>query len=304
MRGLAMGLLGLLGCTAASAKTLEVGPGKSYDQPSAAAAAAQNGDTIRIAPGQYFDCAVLRQNDLTIEGTGPDVVLTDKTCQGKALLVIDGTNVTVRNLTLQRARVADGNGAGIRAEGGNLTIEHVRFLNNENGILSGNNPQATIRITDSEFVDNGKCEGSCAHAVYVGIVALLHIEHSRFFATREGHHIKSRAMRTEIIGNDIEDGPDGTASYLIDIPNGGTAIVENNIMEKGPHAANQSTAVMIGEEGVTRPTDQLVFRNNIFTNHMNRPTDFVHNITATPAQLSGNTLKGQVRPLEGDGSVH
>jgi hypothetical protein len=287
----------------ASATILDVGLGKPFAKPSDAAAAARDGDTIRIAPGQYFDCAVLPQNDLTIEGTGADVILTDKVCQGKALLVIDGNNVTVRNLTLQRARVPDNNGAGIRAEGGNLTVDHDRFLNNENGILSNANPQASIRIVDSEFIGNGRCAANCAHGVYVGEIALLRVEHSRFFATREGHHIKSRALRTEIISNDIEDGPEGTASYLIDIPNGGSAIVENNTLVKGSKTGNPGSAIMIGEEGVDRATDQLAFRNNHFTNEQNRSTIFVNNITATPVQLSGNILKGQVRPLEGDGGT-
>ena len=44
--------------------------------------------------------------------------------------------ITIRNLTLTRARVADFNGAGIRAEGGDLTIEHVRFIDDQDGILA------------------------------------------------------------------------------------------------------------------------------------------------------------------------
>src|SRR5258708_26983509 len=55
---------------------------------------------------------------------GADVVITDKACQGKALFVITGDDVSVRNLTFTRARVPDGNGAGIRAEGVNLRVEH------------------------------------------------------------------------------------------------------------------------------------------------------------------------------------
>ena len=45
---------------------------------------------------------------------GAKVVITDKACQGKALFVTVGEGITVRNLTLTRARVPDGNGAGIR----------------------------------------------------------------------------------------------------------------------------------------------------------------------------------------------
>jgi hypothetical protein len=289
---------------AASAKVLEVGPNKPFKQPSEAIAAAASGDDVRIDGGQYFDCASIRQDNLTIEGIGPDAVLTDKTCSGKAILVIDGKNVTVRNLTLQRARVVDRNGAGIRAEGGDLTVENTRFINNENGILSADNPAASFRITGSSFIGNGHCDGSCAHALYIGHAKLLHVDHTQFFDTHVGHNIKSRALRTEIIDCDIEDGPTGSSSYLIEAANGGTLIVERNKMEKGKLTENWGNTIMIGSEGVTQPTEQILIRNNNFTNDENRPTTFVTNRTATPAELVGNVLVGQVRPLEGDGTVH
>ena len=94
--------------------TLKVGRGQAYQTPSAAAAVAKNGDHVQIEPGQYFDCAVWRADNLVIEGTAPGVVITDKTCNGMGLFVIWGDNTTVRNLTLTRARVPDMNGAGIR----------------------------------------------------------------------------------------------------------------------------------------------------------------------------------------------
>jgi nitrous oxidase accessory protein NosD len=298
-----LGLIAAACAGPASSGTLSVGPGQAYEALSKAVAAARDGDTIKIMPGTYYDCAVVGQDNLTIEGTGPNVVLTDTTCQGKALLVVAGNNVTIRNLTLQRARVPDGNGAGIRAEGGNLTVENCRFLNNENGILAADNPEATILVSKSAFIGNGKCENSCAHGIYVNHVRLLRVEDSVFKETRQGHHIKSRAARTEIVGNDIQDGPDGTSSYLIDIPNGGSLVVERNRMQKGPNSENGATAIMIGAEGVTQPTDELIFRDNRFTNDQSRPTTFVNNVTATPAILSGGDFQGQVRPLAGDGSV-
>lgn len=299
----ALAALPLLVSTATYAATLDVGAGQRFAAPSAAIAAAHDGDTVAIHPGQYFDCAVVKQNNLTIEGVGEGAVMTDKPCQGKALLVIDGNDVTVRNLTLQRARVPDGNGAGIRAEGGNLTIEATRFLNNQDGILSADNPNATIRIIGSQFTDNGKCSNACAHAIYVGRFGRLEIVNTRFFDTHEGHNIKSRALFTRVANCDIEDGPNGSSSYLIDIPNGGTAIIEGNKMEKGRLSQNRANTIMIGEEGVTQPTEQIVVRNNVFTNDTGYQTVFVHNITATPAQLSGNSFHGgPVRPLEGDGA--
>lgn len=295
-------LFALFVITSANAEILRVGQGQKYDALHSAVAAAHNGDTIELMPGTYYDCAVIAQDNLTIQGAGPETVLTDTTCQGKALLVIDGSDVTVRGLTLQRARVPDGNGAGVRAEGGNLLIENTRFLNNEDGILAASSPAATIRVLGSTFISNGRCASNCAHGIYVNRLRLLHIENSIFESTKEGHHIKSRASTTEIIHNQITDGPNGTSSYLIDIPNGGNVIVKDNIMEKGPNASNTGTAIMIGAEGVTQPTDELVFVDNRFTNDQDRWTTFVHNVTATPALLSGNIFAGQVHPLIGDGS--
>ncbi len=299
----AITLASLLFCATAGAKTIEVGPGLPYAAPSAAAAVAAAGDTIEIAPGEYFDCALWSANRLTIVGKGPGAVITDKTCQGKALFITRGDDITIRNLTFARARVPDQNGAGIRVEGRNLTIEHSRFIDNEDGILAGDSPQSRIVISDSEFIGNGKCEAACAHGLYVGHVALLRVVHSTFSRTREGHHIKSRALRTELIDDVIADGPDGTSSYLVDLSNGGSLVMEGNVLEKGPNSRNYSTAIAIGAEGVTQHTDELFFKNNKFTNDNSHQTIFVRNLTATRAALIGNTLNGKILPLVGDGSV-
>ena len=289
--------------TSATAAVLMVGPNQVYSTPSEAARAARPGDTIKIAAGTYYDCTVLTTNNVIIEGAALGVVLTDTTCQGKAIFVVHANDVTVKGITFQRARVPDANGAGIRAEGTNLTVEHSKFLNNQQGILAGNNPTSSIIIRNSEFVHNGACIRSCAHGIYVGQIALLRIEHSRFFDTQAAHHIKSRALRTELIENHIEDGPTGTASYEVDIPNGGALVMTGNVIQKGPKNQNHTAAVMIGEEGVSQPTPELLFKENVFTNN-GPPTAFVKNITATPAQLIGNIFRGQdITPLTGDGTV-
>src|SRR5262249_32050888 len=119
------------------AATLKVGPSQTYKTPSAAAAVANNVDRIETDPGGYVDCAVGSPDNLVIEGTGPGVVITDNTCMGKGLFVVEGKNTTVRNLTLTRARVPDMNGAGIRLDNGNLTVDNVKFIDNQNGIMGG-----------------------------------------------------------------------------------------------------------------------------------------------------------------------
>ncbi len=289
---------------AASARSLEVGAGKAYAMPSAAAAAAGPGDHIDIYPGQYFDCATLAAPRLVVEGVGDPaaVVLTDKTCGGKALLVVDGDDITIRNLTLTRARVPDGNGAGIRAEGGNLTVDGVHFINNQDGILTNANPAMVLTVRHSQFTKNGVCLEACSHAIYAGKIASLVVQDSVFRDTRQGHDIKSRALRTEVTGCDIQDGPDGTASYLIEAPNGGAVIVRDNTLEKGPMSGNHTAAISIGAEGVDQPTPEITVVHNHMTNDGNYRTALVNNMTATEAKLSGNTLSGAVEPLRGDGS--
>ena len=131
----------------------------------------------------------------------------------------------------------------------------------------------------------------------------MHIENSTFVGTKSGHHIKSRAQRTEVIGCSITDGEDGTASYEIDVSNGGSVVVRNSRLEKGPDAENHSGMIVIGAEGVTQPTREITIENNTARNDGDFNTYFVRNLTATEAMLHGNTLSGAIKPLDGDGKV-
>jgi hypothetical protein len=295
------GFVVLLAAGNVSARTLEVGPDKEYKLPSAAAATAGNGDVVRIDAGNYVDCAVWTQNDIVIEGIGPDAsaVIADKVCQGKALFVVRGQNVTVRNLTLRHARAPDMNGAGIRQEAGALVVEHVVFLDNQNGILASDNSR-TLIVRDSAFIRNGSCEGACAHGIYAGEMELLRVERSRFLETRHAHHIKSRAARTEVIDSTIADGDAGTASYLIEIPIGGDVLIRGNSLQKGPNAENQTCMIAIGTSGAHQPTHEIVIEHNTARNTGDYNTFFLWNRTATVATLKDNKLSGRIQPLRVD----
>jgi hypothetical protein len=279
---------------------LKVGPGEEYQRPSDVAKIVRSGDTVLIAPGTYVDCAIWpkRVDGLTIEGK--DVIIADRSCADKGLFVVAASNVTIRGITFKGAKVKDHNGAGIRAQGRNLTVENSRFLDNENGIL-GNGAESTIIIRNSQFHGNGVCAELCAHGIYVTRIALLHIENSEFDGQHAGHHVKSRAINTELINNDIHDGPNGDASYLIDIPNAGKVLIRGNKLEKGPRSENRSAAILIGEGKDLNPAGEILIENNSFINDMATPTLFVHNLSPNPAVLKGNKLGARVKPLEGPG---
>ena len=79
-----------------------------------------------------------------------------------------------------------------------------------------------------------------------------------------GHEVKSRAQNNTITGNAIADGNE-TASYTIDLPNGGNATITGNTIEQGPNTQN-SAINAYGEEGATNSGNTVNFSNNIVIN--------------------------------------
>ena len=229
---------------------MQVGPGQTYARPSQAAAAAVNGDVVVIRAGDYVgDVAVWGQNNLTICGSGGRARLfaNGNNAAGKGTWVIQGDNVVVDSLEFHDARVPDENGAGIRAEGNGLTILNSGFYNNQNGILGPDFGDLTIER--SEFARNGAGGVGFTHNIYVVGGNRLTVRSSFFHQAHIGHNLKSRALFTTIENSYFMDGSSGTASYQVDVPNGGTVFMRGNMLQKGPLADN-SILISYGSEGL------------------------------------------------------
>ena len=254
---------GGLACDTATGRVLNVGPGQALATPSAAAAAAQNGDVIRIAAGDYRgDVATWRQNNLTICGVGGRARLfaDGNSAGGKAIWVVSGSNITIDSVEFRNAAVPDLNGAGIRAEhGGWLRIRNSGFYDNENGILTSAGATSLV-IEGSEFARNGRGDGY-THNLYVGQIDRLTVSASYFHEAKVGHNLKSRARESIIDNSYLMDGPGGTASYVADFPNGGRVVMRGNLLHKGPNAQNPSV-ISFGAEGLTHPTNTLELTHN------------------------------------------
>lgn len=247
---------------AASGNVIRVGPSHGIRAISTAATLAKDGDTIEIEAGDYSgDTAVWKQNNLVIRGVGgrARLIASSALAEGKGIWVIRGGNITVENIEFTGARVPDKNGAGIRFEKGRLIIRNCRFIDNENGILTGGG-NAELDIENSEFGHNGAGDGY-SHNLYVGAIRKLRVTGSYFHHARVGHLLKSRAAENHILYNRLTDESDGRASYELEFPNGGIAYVIGNLIEQSKTTENPHL-ISFGAEGYKHPANELYLINN------------------------------------------
>ena len=247
--------------------TLTVGAGKQYSTIAAAVAATQDGDTVLVQAGTYTNDFATITHKITLQSVGGQATLVATTApsNGKAILTID-TDAVIDGFGFTGAAVADANGAGIRYEGGNLTVNHSVFWNNQEGILGAAFATGNITIENSEFSHNGDGSGY-THNIYIGAVNSLLVENSYFHDSVVGHEIKSRAANNIIINNRIDDNL-GNGSYSIDLPNGGRAVIQGNVIEKGVNAENYTT-IAFGEEGAAAGSKLVVTSNTIVDDNAN-----------------------------------
>ena len=275
-------------------RPLRVGPGLALDTPSAAAAIARDGDLVEIEAATYAgDAAVWRQNGLTIRGVGgrPHLRADGAAAQGKAIWVLQGRDITIENIEFSGARVPDGNGAAIRPEGAGVVLRDCFFHDNENGVMGGANPESDIVIENSEFARNGRGDGR-THNLYIGAVRSLRVERSYLHHAVVGHNLKSRALETTVVSSRIADEESGRSSYLVDLPNGGRARLIGNVIQQGP-AAENSTLVSYGAEGLGGGAHELVLLDNTFVSESGAGTIFV-SVTPQADRLvvTGNVFAG------------
>ncbi|MCB2108732.1 MAG: hypothetical protein KDE14_13575 [Rhodobacteraceae bacterium] len=288
----------------ADAAILSVGFSSEQTFPtlSAAVAAAKPGDTIRLAPGEYVDDFAVINVPVTIEGDGGTAVLIARSPipNGKAILVVNA-DLTVRNLEFRDAKVPDRNGAGIRAQRGNIAVEHCIFTDNESGILTAADSTMALNVRDSVFIGNGFGDGY-SHGIYAGRIAALAVSRSTFTGTKVGHDIKSRAAVTVLTSNTLDDGKDGTTSLAVDIPNGGNATIIGNTIRQGERTENP-VMISFAAEGVAYQDNALLIANNTFVNTRRGNSIAIDNRGPAAAQVRHNTFMGVGTKLRGLGRI-
>lgn len=298
---LSLSALFLAAMAPASAATLSVGPGKTYASPCKAFAVAKSGDVVEITGNTTYsgDVCGIAASNLTIRGVNgrPKINANGKNAMGKGIWVVSGSNVTVDNVEMYGAKVADKNGAALRLEGTGFTLRNAFLHDNENGILTGANTASNILIEYSEFGHNGYGDGY-SHNLYIGNVGSLTFRYNYSHDANIGHNLKSRARVNTIVYNRFSSGVAGSTaigkpSYEIDLPNAGTSYVIGNVIQQ-PASHSNPTMLAYGEEGASNPGKDLYVVNNTFLNDDSSRGTFVQigSGVTTAALLQNNIFGG------------
>jgi hypothetical protein len=293
---LALALVSGLFSHALHAATFLVSPGQSLQD---ALRLAADGDVIEIGAGDHHgQVGVILQRRLTLRGVGGRPVLhaDGQHAEGKAMLVVRDGDVHIDNIEFRGVRVPDGNGAGIRFERGMLRVTRCVFVDNQNGILTGNVATAALAVHDSEFAA-APAGTSLPHLLYVGRIASFTLSGSHLHGGHHGHLVKSRARENRVFYNRLDDRPAGQASYELEFPHGGLAWVVGNVLAQSADTSN-ATVLAFGAEGAPDGRPQgLYLAHNTFISDGITPAIFVrvHGQklgTAVPQRVVNNLFVG------------
>lgn len=269
----------------------------------AVTAIADGNATILIAPGTYRDCTVQTGGRITFRAVEPGTAIFEGTaCEDKAAFVLRGRGSVVDGIVFRGIRVADGNGAGIRTEMGDLTVTNSMFLDSQEGILGGQPTGQRITIDRSTFSGLGQCDETvdCSHSIYLANQGSVTITRSRFERGTGGHYVKLRTPRVSITDSSFDDSAGRKTNYMIDLSEGGTGLIARNTFVQGRDKENWSGLIVIAAEARTYPSSGLRVEDNIASlapGVRNSPA-FVADLSKQPIRLANNRLGPGVRAFE------
>jgi hypothetical protein len=259
--------------------------------------------TITIASGYHRDCAVQTAGRIAFVAAEPGQAIFDGvTCEGKAALVLRGGGAKVDGIVFQNMRVPDGNGAGIRLETSDLEVVNSMFRNSEEGILTADDPEATLTIDRSTFSRLGRCDRglSCAHSVYTGIYGRVIVTRTRFEKGSGGHYLKSRGIVVDVRDNSFDDTQGTGTNYMIDLPSGAVGQIVGNMFVQGRDKENYSALIAVAAEERKNPSRGLVIQGNraSLPAGMDRKSVFVADWSGEALAIGANELGAGLQRFE------
>ena len=127
----------------------------------AAIDAANNGDTVTVLPGVYFETIDFDGKEIAVTGAaGPETTIIDGNGDGPVVLCnsFEGPGTTFSGFTVRNGYNEDTNGAGMLIALGTVTVSNCIFQDNEAGIGVGGAGMAAqasnVTITNCQFLSN------------------------------------------------------------------------------------------------------------------------------------------------------
>jgi hypothetical protein len=158
----------------------------------------------------------------------------------------DGTHF---DLTLKNLEIGNVTGYGLSGEpnfcaiykeascsSGNITIDNCYIHDSDNGVARGC-PGSKIFITNSRVSHCGVGDAGFTHNFYVE-ADLIYANNILSDTVFDGHVFKTRSQNTIITNSRLYDGMLGSASNIIDLPQGGLSSITNCVLHKGPNGQN------------------------------------------------------------------
>lgn len=259
--------------------------------------------TILIAPGTYHECTVQAGGRITFKAVEAGTAIFEGTvCEDKAAFVLRGNGSVVDGLVFRGFSVSDGNGAGIRAEMGDLTVRNSMFLDSQEGILGGEPRGQRIVIDRSTFSGLGQCDQAvnCSHSIYLGNKGSVTITNSRFERGTGGHYVKLRVPNVTITGNSFDDTRGAKTNYMIDLPEGATGVISGNTFVQGRGKENAGALIVVGAEAKTYSSAGLSIAGNDASMARGAPGNpaFVADYSHARLAIGANRLGPGVRAFE------
>jgi hypothetical protein len=266
-----------------------------------AASNLKDGQTIRILKNSYGgwrDGLAIRANNAAVVGD-PGAALYGAIVDGVGLIAGYGNDLRVENLEIFNVH-GDGSASGIRFLGKNFTGRNLRIHDCDMGFLSAGD-NGLITLEEVVISDCGGSGGQ-AHNIYVsansrGTAAQFIFRRSRSLqADGQGHLLKSRSLATTI-ENSLLAMLDANSSRCIDISDGGTVLVRNNVIQQGPKSDNDdmiAIALELGSEhlaaGFSRQHSTTIEKNIIISDVEGPSVGLVHTRSPAPVVVKGNEI--------------
>lgn len=275
-------------CVSASAKTLEVGPGKHFQRIEDANAAAEPGDVVIVYPlpgdqayaktAVFVACknvafrGVLGPNNtrIKISGKGYDYSGAGKLPRAIFQFNRGADGCSLDGFDLSEAHNQSHNGAGVRINQANdVTISNCEIHHNDMGIMS--NGDGSLNCGANQLIErciihhNGnKDDPGQNHNLYLGgaSVTLLACE---VHSSLTGHNVKSRAHLTTVLACYVHDS-NNREFDLVDAKEttlpGSDALLAGSVVIKDTACTGNRAVIHFGQDGGNPHNGTITLVNN------------------------------------------